>query len=203
MSQQVASRLGLRYLDSGALYRGVALWLSRSGIPAEEGEALDAALAEIDLQISDSPEPAKVILNGADVSREIRSLEVTALVSAAAALPSVRATVSRIAAGVIADGGIVIEGRDIGSVVAPDAQVKIFLTASGEVRAQRRWSELDGASLAEASESLSSRDAVDSTRAHSPLTQVEGAEVIDSSDLGIEDVVDAIVALANRSGTPS
>lgn len=204
VSQRVAATLGLRYLDSGALYRSVALWLMDQGIEAIEGVRVVRALEEIELSISDEPRPAVVTLAGRDVSTEIRGLEVTAAVSAVAALPAVRSTVSRIARAVIGDGGIVIEGRDIGSVVAPEAEVKIFLTAAGDVRAQRRWSELsESATLDQAAESLHSRDAVDSTRAHSPLLQVEGAVVIDSTEMGIDQVVEQIVRLASRVAEPS
>lgn len=200
VSQRVAQRLGLRYLDSGALYRTVALWLIECGLGPEEGPALNDALDRVDIAISDQPAPAVVHLNGQDVSTQIRTLEVTSAVSPVAALPSVRAAVSRIARGVMGQGGIVIEGRDIGSVVAPDAQVKVFLTAAGDVRAQRRWQELsEPASLAAARDSVFGRDQIDSTRAISPLQQVSDAALIDSSEMGIDDVVDAVVALAERA----
>jgi CMP/dCMP kinase len=198
VSQRVASRLGLRYLDSGALYRAVTLHLLLSNIPPQEGGDLDRALERLELTISDEAGPAVVRMAGEDVSSQIRSLEVTQAVSPVAALPQVRRFVSSIVDQIKRGGGIVIEGRDIGSVVAPEADVKIFLTASTEVRASRRHSELADASVATVHASVNDRDLLDSTRAVSPLTQVEDAEVIDSSDMGIDDVVEAIVSLAER-----
>jgi CMP/dCMP kinase len=198
VSQRVAARLGLRYLDSGALYRAVALHLVMSNLPAQEGPELSDALARLDLKISDHAGPAIVRLAGEDVSSQIRSLEVTEAVSPVAALIPVRRFVGTIVEEIKAGGGIVIEGRDIGSVVAPEADLKVFLTASSEIRAARRQGELAEASLAAARASVSDRDHLDSTRAVSPLTQVEDAQVIDSTDMGIDDVVDAIVALAER-----
>lgn len=199
VSQRVAARLGLRYLDSGALYRAVALRLLEAGVPPVEGPQLDQALAQLDITISDDPTPCRVCMGGRDVSSEIRTLEVTRAVSPVAALPAVRAAVSRIARSIIGSGGIVIEGRDIGSVVAPDAGVKVFLTASQDARAERRWHELaEAATLETARASVEDRDAIDSTRAHSPLLQVSDAALIDSTEMGIDDVVESIVALAAR-----
>ncbi len=187
VAKAVASRLDLPYLESGAMYRVVALAAVRRGIdPEADGSADDvtALAADVPMEIGE-----KVLLDGVDVTADLRSKEVGRAVSAVAALPGVRTElVRRQREWVEGYGGAVVEGRDIGSVVFPDAELKVFLTASTEERARRR--ELD-----ETPDDLARRDLIDSTRAVSPLVVPQGAVVMDTTDRPADEVVDEIVAL--------
>ncbi len=187
VAKAVASRLDLPYLESGAMYRVVALAAVRRGIDVEaDGSAddLTALAAGVPMEIGD-----QVLLEGVDVTADLRSKEVGRAVSAVAALPGVRTElVRRQREWVEGHGGAVVEGRDIGSVVFPDADLKVFLTASAGERARRR--ELD-----ETADDLARRDLLDSTRAVSPLIVPHGAVVIDTTARPIDDVVDEILSL--------
>ena len=187
VARAVADRLDLPFLESGAMYRVVALVAVRRGIdPMAEGAAdeLAALAAELDMELGE-----KVLVDGVDVTSDLRSTEVGRTVSAVAATAGVRTElVRRQREWVEEHGGAVVEGRDIGSVVFPDATVKVFLTASAAERARRR--ELD-----ETADDLARRDLVDSTRAVSPLIVPQGAVVIDTTARPIDEVVDEIVAL--------
>ena len=187
VAKAVARRLDLPYLESGAMYRVVALAALRRGIdPNAEGsaDAMTTLAAEVDMGLGE-----QVTLEGTDVTAELRSPEVGRVVSAVAALAGVRTElVRRQREWVEEQGGAVVEGRDIGSVVFPDAELKVFLTASAEERARRR--ELD-----ETPDDLARRDLLDSTRAVSPLIVPQGAVVLDTTGRRADDVVDEIVAL--------
>ena len=182
VAKAVASRLGLPYLESGAMYRVVAWAAIQRGIDPEAADALITLAAELDMDVGE-----QVVVDGKDVTGELRSPEVGRAVSAVAATPGVRTElVRRQREWVEAKGGAVVEGRDIGSVVFPDADVKVFLTASAAERARRR--ELD-----ETPDDLARRDLIDSTRAVSPLVVAQGATVVDTTGRPIDDVVDEIV----------
>jgi CMP/dCMP kinase len=185
VAKAVAVRLGLPYLESGAMYRVVALAAVRRGIDPEaanSSEALTALAAQIPMEIGE-----QVLLEGVDVTADLRSKEVGRVVSAVAAEAWVRTElVRRQREWVEGHGGAVVEGRDIGSVVFPDADLKVFLTASAGERARRR--ELD-----ETADDLARRDLLDSTRAVSPLIVPRGAVVIDTTARPVDDVVDEIV----------
>lgn len=182
VAKAVASRLGLPYLESGAMYRVVAWAAIQRGIDPEAADALITLAAELDMDVGE-----QVVVDGKDVTGELRSPEVGRAVSAVAATPGVRTElVRRQREWVEAQGGAVVEGRDIGSVVFPDADVKVFLTASAAERARRR--ELD-----ETPDDLARRDLIDSTRAVSPLVVAQGATVVDTTGRPIDDVVDEIV----------
>ncbi len=184
VAKAVASRLGLPYLESGAMYRVVAWAAVQRGIDPEAADALTTLAAELDMDVGE-----QVVVDGKDVTGELRSPEVGRAVSAVAATPGVRTElVRRQREWVEAKGGAVVEGRDIGSVVFPDADVKVFLTASAAERARRR--ELD-----ETPDDLARRDLIDSTRAVSPLVVAQGAAVVDTTGRPIDDVVDEIVAM--------
>ena len=187
VSRAVAVRLDLPYLESGAMYRVVALAALRRGIdPAAEGsaEAITSLAAEVDMELGE-----RVRVDGADVTAELRSTKVGRAVSAVAAMPGVRTElVRRQRQWVEEHGGAVVEGRDIGSVVFPDAELKVFLTASAAERARRR-------SLDETADDLARRDLLDSTRAVSPLVVPEGAVVVDTTARPVDEVVDEIVGL--------
>jgi cytidylate kinase len=194
IARVVAARLGLARLDTGAMYRAVALGAARRGIDPADGAALSAYAEAMSLDVGDA-----VILDGEDVTTAIRAPEVDAVVSVVAAHPGVRAClVARQRAWAAARGGGVVEGRDIGSVVFPEADVKVYLTASAAERAARRAAERDAAGgddLAATRAAIDQRDALDSTRETSPLVVAPGATVVDSTGRGIEEVAAEILAL--------
>ncbi len=187
VAKAVAARLDLPFLESGAMYRVVALVAVQRGIdPTAEGAAdeLTTLASEVDMELGE-----KVLVDGVDVTADLRSTEVGRAVSGVAATAGVRTELVRRQREWVAEhGGAVVEGRDIGSVVFPDAELKVFLTASAAERARRR--ELD-----ETADDLARRDLLDSTRAVSPLIVPQGAVVIDTTDRPIDDLVDEIVAL--------
>ena len=194
VGRAVAERLGLGYLDTGAMYRAVTFAALRRGIdPADDDDV--AALAEaVELTI-DGPD---VCVDGVDATVEIRGREVTAAVSAVAANSRVRSElVRRQRDWVAGHGGGVVEGRDIGSVVFPDATLKLFVTASPRVRAERRVAEIGG-DVAEVESSIVERDRQDSTRADSPLLESSGAVVVDTTAMTVEQVVDHVMGLMAR-----
>jgi CMP/dCMP kinase len=199
VAREVAIALGLRYLDTGAMYRAVT-WLALSR-ELDLGDA--AALTELadraELQVDADPRSPAIVAAGMDLTIEVRSAAVTAAVSTVSAVPGVRTAMVRRQRAVIGDGGIVVEGRDIGSTVAPDAPIKVFLTADTTTRAHRR-SHQDGlggaAQVREVAADLSRRDAADATRVTSPLQQPPDAVVVDSSALGVDEVVALVLEQA-------
>jgi len=193
VARAVAQRLGWPYLDSGAMYRSVALLALAS--PAQEPAAL-AGAAQIGVG------GGRVLLNGRDVTDELRAPEVSEAASRVAADPEVRKALVEKQRRLIAEGDWVAEGRDIGTVVAPDAALKIFLTASSQERARRRAAQL-GADAQTVLAEQTLRDERDSTREHSPLRPAAGALTLDTTDSSVEEVVDRILALARSSTAPS
>lgn len=191
VAREVARRLGLDWLDTGAMYRSVALAALRRGIDPADAEAVARLAAAVGIEVGE-----RVYLDGADVTAEIRSPDVDRAVSVVAANPAVRAEmVRRQRAWAAERGGGVVEGRDIGSVVFPDAELKVYLTASDEVRARRRAAERAGADTETVAAAIARRDRLDATRAASPLVVPEGAVVIDTTDRTVADVADAIVGM--------
>jgi cytidylate kinase len=190
----VAATLGLEILDTGAMYRAVTLAVLRAGLDPTRAEAAATVAASVRIELGDGV----TTLDGDDVSAEIRGPEVTGAVSTVSAHPAVRAElVARQRAWVAEHGGGVVEGRDIGSVVFPDAAVKIYLTASDEERARRRHQDEAAAqrevSVAELQASMAARDAADSGRAASPLTTAAGATIVDTTGRSVADIVAEIV----------
>jgi cytidylate kinase len=206
VAKGVARRLGVRYLDTGAMYRAVASLALSRGVDLGD-EASLARLAEerpVSFGYAESePVPTAVYIDGADVTRAIRSPEVDASVSAVARVPGVRAAMVLAQRRLAGDGDTVVEGRDIGTVVFPNAEVKVFLTASAEERARRRTLDLEGAGHgigeAEVQERLERRDYADSTRRVSPLGVAEDAVCMDTTGSSVEDVVDRIVGLVEAA----
>ena len=206
-AREVAVRLGLPYLDTGAMYRAVALLACRKGLgPAldEGGRAAVIGIANrIGVSFSGDPRAQCVTVEGDDVTDALRSPEVSRMASVVSAIPEVRTSMVRRQREIAARTGGVVEGRDIGTVVFPDAALKVFLTAEPAVRARRRFEELTRRGvdvrwedvLAEQRE----RDRRDSTRSASPLRPAEGAVIVDSSRLSLPQVVDAVVALLRRA----
>lgn len=195
-SRGVAERLGLRYLDTGAMFRAMTWWLLREGIDVRDGAAVAAACDRPAIESGTDPLGPTITVDGLDVSVEIRSEAVTAAVSPVSAVPEVRARLLALQREIIGDGGIVVEGRDIGSVVWPQAEVKVYLSADPAARAERRSAEQGGTDLASTRESLLARDRIDSGRAAAPLTMAEGAVHVDSTHLTLAEVIDTIVGLA-------
>ena len=203
VSRAVAEHLGAKYLDTGAMYRVATLWVLRQGIDPADSDAVAAATADLPLAVSDDPRSTEVLLDGEDVSGEIRGPEVTQNVSAVSAIPAVRENLVDLQRRLAADAGrCVVEGRDIGTVVLPHADVKIFLTADAEVRAKRRYDELqqkgDKTPYAQILAETKQRDKQDSERAAAPLRQAADAVVLDTSGYTLEQSVEAILALVRR-----
>ena len=192
VARGVADRLELSYLDTGAMYRAVACAALRRGVdPADAGAVVEVART-IDLELTRDT----CFVDGVDATAEIRGPEVTGAVSVVAANPGVRTEmVARQRAWATERGGGVMEGRDIGSVVFPDATLKVYLTASAAVRAKRRAGEAGGQDVAAVGADIERRDAADSGREMSPLVEAPGAVVVDTSDLGIDEVVDLVVGM--------
>ncbi|WP_068247783.1 (d)CMP kinase [Mycobacterium sp. ACS4331] len=204
VSRGLATALGARYLDTGAMYRIVTLAVLRAGVSLDDPAAI--AAVDADLSVSYDPADSRAFLAGEDVSAEIRGDAVTRAVSAVSAVPAVRARLvdlQRVLAG--GSDSIVVEGRDIGTVVLPDADVKIFLTASPEVRAKRRNDQNVAAGLGDDYDAVLAdvlrRDHLDSTRAVSPLRAAEDAIVVDTGDMTQLDVISHLADLVQqRSG---
>ena len=197
-SRGVAARLGLRYLDTGAMYRAMTWWLLRHGVDVHDPAAVAARVEGPEILSGTDPLGPTIMVDGVDVGLAIRSDEVNAAVSPVAAVPEVRRRLLELQREIIGAGGIVVEGRDIGSVVAPDADVKVYLTADAAARAHRRAAEegrASGADLEATRESLLARDRIDSGRATAPLVMAEGAVHVDGTAYTLVEVVDLIVAL--------
>ncbi|MER7761485.1 (d)CMP kinase [Streptomyces sp. NPDC097619] len=202
-SKAVAAKLGLRYLDTGAQYRAITWWMLTNGVDTQDPQAIALAAAKPVIVSGTDPSAPTITVDGLDASGPIRTQDVTSKVSAVSAVPEVRTLITElqrsIAAG--AEGGIVVEGRDIGTTVLPDADLKIFLTASAEARAARRSGELKGkeaADLAATKEALIKRDAADSGRKTSPLAKADDAVEVDTTDLTLDQVIECVVTLVEE-----
>lgn len=192
VGRALAERLGLQYLDTGAMYRGVAFAALRRGIDPSEAEPVAHLMASLELEMGDR----SVVVDGVDATIEIRGPEVTRAVSVVAANPAVRAELrSRQREWAKRHGGGVIEGRDIGTVVFPDAQLKVYLTASPEVRAGRRSKEVADLDYETVARDIARRDALDQGREDSPLQEADDSVVVDTSDRSVDQIVDDLLAL--------
>ncbi|GGX38614.1 (d)CMP kinase [Streptomyces noursei] len=199
-SKAVAGKLGLGYLDTGAQYRAITWWMLTNGIDVNDPVAVADACAKPVIVSGTDPAAPTITVDGADAAGPIRSAEVTAAVSAVSAVPEVRAAITDLQRSIAAEAplGIVVEGRDIGITVLPDADLKIFLTASAEARAARRNGELKGkeaGDLAATREALIKRDAADSSRKTSPLAKADDAVEVDTTDLTLDQVIECVVTL--------
>lgn len=198
VAKQLAVRLGVRFLDTGAMYRAVALAVLNENIDENNAADVETLASRVEIQFQGD----QLFLNGKDVSEAIRRSDVTAISSVVAANPSVRHRLVELQREVGNAGSLVTEGRDQGSVVFPDAQFKFFLTANLDVRARRRHKELVGKgsslTLATVKSQLSQRDDRDENRAHAPLKPAPDAEQIDTSDVSISQVVDRLVETVQR-----
>lgn len=196
IAKQLAAFAGYTYIDTGAMYRAVALYALRTPQAPLEGEGLHALSIEFALQEDGSQH---ILLNGEDVEKEIRTLEVGNKASQVAVIPEVRRFLVKKQQEMGANGGVVMDGRDIGTVVFPNAELKLFMTASPEIRAQRRYDELVGKGqnpvFEEVLADVNDRDYRDTHRAESPLRQAEDAIVIDNSHMTREEQMEKIYAI--------
>lgn len=208
LAQQVARALHYIYVDTGAMYRAATLFAMKERlVTATEVDTpgLERALERMYLQFKFNPASgvSEIHLNGANVEKEIRTMEVAKRVSLVAAVPAVRKKLVTLQQRMAEDGGVIMDGRDIGTVVLPDAEVKFFLTASPRVRAQRRLAELVAAgkdtTFEEVLENLVLRDHIDSTRATAPLRQADDAIVLDNSDLTLDEQFDFMLATVRKA----
>jgi CMP/dCMP kinase len=200
VSRGLARALGARYLDTGAMYRIVTLAVLRAGIDPEDADAVGALASDVELTVGNDPDENRSCLAGEDVSAEIRGDDVTTAVSAVSAVPAVRTRLVQLQRELAAgQGSIVVEGRDIGTVVLPNADVKIFLTASAQERARRRNDQNIASGLGEDYQAVLAdvkrRDHLDSTRAVSPLRAADDAVVVDTSDMAEPQVVAHLLEL--------
>jgi len=203
VSRGLARSLDARYLDTGAMYRIVTLAVLRAGVDLEDVDAIGATAASADLAVGYDPDEDRSYLAGEDVSIEIRGDEVTKAVSAVSAVPAVRTRLVQLQRELaVGQGSVVVEGRDIGTVVLPSADVKIFLTASAEERARRRNDQNIASGLPDAYEAVLAdvkrRDHLDSTRAVSPLRAADDALVVDTSDMTEPQVVAHLLELVKQ-----
>jgi len=204
-SRGVASRLGYRYLDTGAMFRAMTWWMLRHDVDVHDPAAVAARVAEPEILSGTDPLAPTITVDGTDVATAIRGEDVTGAVSPVSAVPEVRACLLQLQRSVIAaaPGGIVVEGRDIGSVVAPDAPVKVFLTADPAARAARRAAEEGGSDVSATQESLLARDKIDSGRATAPLVMADGAVHIDTTPYTLDEVIGLVVALVEAVEAPA
>lgn len=202
VSKLVAARLGYTYIDTGAMYRAVALKVLENKFDLTEDSIIDAARdVDVDLRYVDGQ--TKTFLDGRDVSIEIRTPEVSKIVSPVAKVGFVRERMTQLQRKMAERGGVIMDGRDIGTVVLPNADVKIFLTASIGERARRRYKELKqkgfDVSLEQIEKDIAARDKIDSEREIAPLKQADDAIPIDSTELSIDDAVEKLSALIGKS----
>jgi cytidylate kinase len=197
VARQLAIRLGARYVDTGAMYRAATLAVLRKGVEVADTAAVIATVRASVIEVSTDPHQPGITLDGEPVDAEIRSGPVTAAVSAVSAVPQVRTQLVEIQRALAAPGGVVIEGRDIGSVVWPQARPKVYLTASAAARARRRAGELGPDSdVAAVAVDIARRDELDSTRAVSPLRRAADAQEVDTTYLDVDAVVDRLMQMA-------
>lgn len=205
VARLLAERLGYLYLDTGALYRAVTLYLLHHNLPLKVAKEKDVAslLGSLNIEVV-SGSGTQVFLNGRDVSREIRDPEVDALVSYVARMQVVREFLRKVQRRIALSQPSVVEGRDIGTVILPEADLKIFLTARAEIRAKRRWKEMrlrgKNVDYKLVLKNVLERDALDSQRACAPLRKAEDAVLVDTSFLTVEEVVARIYTLVVEEG---
>ena len=204
MCRALAKKLDAKYVDTGAMYRVATLAVLRAGVDPTDTDAVIKATADLPLEVSDDPDSTAVLFAGEDVAREIRGPEATQHVSAVSAIPQVRVNLVELQRKLAREAGrAIVEGRDIGTVVLPDAPAKVYMTASAEVRAKRRFDQDVAAGrdvdfdavLAD----VKRRDEADSSRKTSPLRPADDAEIVDTSEMTPDEVLAALTAVVERS----
>ena len=202
IAKRVAKQLGFIYVDTGAMYRAMALYLLKNNVDKEDQEAIGSKCQDADISIRYENGEQIVLLNGENVNGFIRTEEVGNMASVSSANPKLRVKLVELQKKLAAQADVIMDGRDIGTCVLPNADVKVYLTASSAVRAMRRFKELEAkgveCDLAQIEADIIDRDHRDMTREHSPLKQAEDAILVDSSDMTIDEVVEKICALAKE-----
>ena len=198
----LAEKLNFLYVDTGAMYRSIGLYAARQGVASNDAEVVEALLPQIKLDLAYVDGEQRIFLNGEDVSRAIRTEEASKNASAVSAIPAVRAFLLEFQRSFAKQNCILMDGRDIGTVVLPDADVKIFLTASAEARAQRRYKEQvergEDVTLEAVFEAIRKRDEADSSRAAAPLKAADDAVVVDTTYLNLEESIAKILGLVEE-----
>ena len=204
IAKETARRLGFIYVDTGAMYRAMALYLLRLGLDPKNQKEVEAACIHAHITLTYEDGVQQVFLNGENVSGLIRTEEVGNMASATSVYMAVREKLVQLQQELAARENVIMDGRDIGTCVLPEAPVKIYLTASVKVRARRRFRELQEKGISceinEIEKDITARDYQDMNREHAPLRQAEDAVLIDSSDMSIEEVIDAIIKEAEKKG---
>lgn len=202
LAKALAAHYGIIYLDTGAMYRGVSLMAVRKGVPAEEGPALDALLEALSLHFEQVGDKKCLFDHDENIEEAIRQPEISKIVSAYAKLASVRSAMTLQQQRIARERSVVMDGRDIGTVVLPDADYKFFLVASARERARRRYLELERKGIHQDFEQLVSdiveRDRLDSTREIAPLRQAEDAILVDTDKLDEKQVLEKIIAIISK-----
>ena len=202
IARAVAKKMNLIYVDTGAMYRAMAVFMLREGIAAEDAEGICKKCQQADITIAYENGEQVVYLNGENVNPFLRTEEVGRMASAISVQPIVREKLVELQQALAAKSDCIMDGRDIGTCVLPNAQVKLYLTASSAVRAKRRYDELiqkgEQCDLSVIQADIEERDYRDMHREHSPLKQAEDAILVDSSDMGIEEVIAYIIAICNE-----
>lgn len=199
IAKKIAKKMNFIYVDTGAMYRAMALYLLRKGIDPADADRIAEVCQEADISIEYQNGEQVVILNGENVNAYIRTEEIGSMASCSSAVPAVREKLVELQRRLAAKADVVMDGRDIGTVVLPDADVKVYLTAGSATRAKRRYLELlekgEKPDLAQIEQKIIDRDYQDMHREHSPLRQAEDAVLVDSSDMTIDEVVERISSL--------
>lgn len=202
IAKEIAKKKGLIYVDTGAMYRAMALFMIREGIDAQDAEAISAKCQEADITIAYENGEQVVYLNGENVNAYLRTEEVGNMASNTSVQPAVRKKLVELQQALAAKSDCIMDGRDIGTCVLPNAQVKIYLTASSAVRAKRRFDELtakgEECDLLKIQADIEERDYRDMHREHSPLKQADDAILVDTSDMDIEEVIAHIIAICEN-----
>lgn len=202
VARALAAKLKITYVDTGALYRAIGLYVCRKGIGKDDRTAIERALPDAHIVLRYEDGAQRVFLNGEDVSDAIRTQEIASYASKVSAIPAVRRRLLSLQRGFARDGSVVMDGRDIGTVILPDATLKVFLTASAEERAKRRTLDLTQRGLAPDFDTvlkeIRERDFDDSTRAEAPLKMAEGAVLIDSTTLAFDEVIERVLQMLEQ-----
>ena len=202
IAKKAAAELGFLYVDTGAMYRAVGLYMIKNGIDIDDRNAVSAVIERVNIDIAFIDNEQVILLNGENVNSQIRVPEVSNAASKTSAYPEVRARLFDLQKKIAEEKSVIMDGRDIGTVILPDAELKIFLTASPEVRGERRYKELTqkgiAADLSSIIEDIKKRDHQDETREVAPLKKADDAILLDSSDMNIDEVVSAITTMAKN-----
>ncbi len=203
IAKAIAKKMNLIYVDTGAMYRAMALFMIREGISPDDVDGISNKCREADITIAYENGEQVVYLNGENVNQYLRTEEVGNMASATSVQPAVRVKLVELQQALAAKSDCIMDGRDIGTCVLPNAQVKIYLTASSAVRAKRRYDELiakgETCDMAKIQADIEERDYRDMNREHSPLKQAEDAILVDSSEMSIEQVIDTIISICEKT----